>query len=111
MLDRVLQPHEWRGPERLVWANPALVDALQRYRIELVPALAAIAADRDQSGRHEYVEVFHSGVTRLRKRCREIAGGSRATSQLIEHAAAGRICQRAPDRFERVQRHERVKLR
>ena len=83
LLQIALQPVEQAGGALGIGADPAVVDALDRHRVEMVPALPPLAADDDQPGFLEHAEMLHHrAAIERREACDEIAGGARLGSSI-----------------------------
>src|SRR5918993_4735295 len=86
--------HARRRPRR-VRADPALVDLVDRQRIEVVPALASLARGDHQVRLFEHFQMLHHrAAIELRKQAAQHAGGQRLVAQLVEDLSADRRGQR-----------------
>ena len=79
-----------RGPEDRGIAR-SRIDGAQRFGIELVDAVAALAMFADQMGPAQQSQVLGDGRARDREGFGDLAGGLAAAAEEIEDGAAGRI--------------------
>src|SRR5579875_1326897 len=77
-----------------------LVDPAERDGVEVVPALAPIAANDDESGVFEDAQVLHHREARKREGGTEIPRRAGAVFEEVEDSAAGRVGERLPDGVE-----------
>jgi hypothetical protein len=85
-----LQPVEQAGGALGIGADPAVVDALYRYRVEMIPAFPSLAADDDQPGFLEHPEMLHHrAAVEAGKARHEVAGRPRPVLQFVQQGAPG----------------------
>ena len=83
-----LECEELRRARLLERVQPALELPLDRHRVQLVPALAALAADEDDLRALEHAEVLHDRETReLGEHLAERGRGQRPVTQSVEDRA------------------------
>ena len=69
-----------------ILADPAVVDRLDRQGVEMVPALAALAARQDQLRLFQHLQVLHDRATvHLRKSFAQRARRQRRVLDRIQH--------------------------
>lgn len=79
--------------------DPAVVDALNRHRVEVVPPGAPLAPDHDQPRGLEHIQMLHDrGAAQMVDVRDHIAGGAAADRDEVDDGAPGRIGQRPPHR-------------
>src|SRR5436309_252302 len=89
-----LEPVEDADGVAGILTDPAVVDLLDRQRVEMVPALAPLALCDDQIGLFEYLEMHHHRApVHVRESLAERAGGLRQILQPVEQLAPARMRQ------------------
>jgi hypothetical protein len=89
------------GRVRCVRADPALVDRLDRHRVEVVEAFAALPDAHHQSRALEDAEVQHDRAAVELRKPAQAAGGQRA-QRSSSQIACGRVGQRLEHGIEIV---------
>src|SRR5215217_8197790 len=85
------QPVEHLHRPAGIGADPAVVDMLDRERIEMVPPLAPLALDDHEIRAFQDLQVLHHGAAVERpESVAQLARGLRLIFQCIENIAAGR---------------------
>src|SRR5688500_18759712 len=94
-LELALQLRHAHRRARGVRAGPALVDLVDRQRIEVVPAFAPLARRDHQVRFLEHFQMLHDrAAIELRKQAAQHAGGQGLVAQLVEDLPADRRGQR-----------------
>ena len=88
--DEGFQIAETGGPEDAVMLDPG-IDRPQRFGIELVDAVTALAMLAHQVRAAEQAEMFGDGGTGNGKGAGDLPGGLAATAKKVEDGPAGRI--------------------
>lgn len=97
VFDVFLEPRKRRGESLHVFTNPAVAHALDRQRIEVIPPRSSFAANDDQLGRDEHVEMLHYCRAADGVEARdELAGRLRTFGQRVENVAPHRIAEGTP---------------
>lgn len=69
-----------------VAADPAVIDFLDGQRVDVVPAMAALALHDHKIGAFQHAQVLHhSTAVQILKVFADISGGSRLVPQQVEH--------------------------
>lgn len=98
LFDIPLESQQSRRPSGRERVVPALVQALERHGIEVVPALAAALAARDKPGLRQELEVAHNGDPRYRELRGDLAGDPRPGAEQVEDAMTSSLTFKAPER-------------
>jgi hypothetical protein len=88
-------------PEDAILLQPG-IDRFQRFRIELVEAVSALAPFLHQMGTAQQSQVFRDGRPRNRKRPRNLSGRLSSLPQEIKHSPSGRIREYLKSRFRGI---------
>jgi hypothetical protein len=89
-LDKSFQIGEAHGPEVSILIEPG-IDGAERFRIELVDAMAALAVLLNQMSAAQQAQVFGDGGPGNGKGLGDFSGRLAAAAQKIKHRAAGGV--------------------
>ena len=101
--DRLFEPRQPRARGGGVGADPAVVDVLDRYRVEMIPALAAAALGDDEPCILEHLEMLHHrAAVDIGEMDAQRARGQRLVLQIVQYLAPDRRGEGLEGRIELV---------